>query len=92
MSVNHQPFSEAEQAALAFLRHNGGAVLVSRIPDRTMRGILGEVVAGLAIYQRLDEKGLVVITEEEPIPEWDNFCFTPMVELTDVGRMALEPK
>lgn len=55
--------SQAEQEALDVLRRNGGVILVSAVPDKTERGILGEVIPGIAIYRKLEKKGLVYFTE-----------------------------
>lgn len=79
--------SEMELAALEFLARHGGCVLVTAIEDKNERGMFGEKVAGMRVYQKLDRRGLVLLTEE-PIDE-DGFQFTPMAETTDAGRAAL---
>lgn len=70
--------SEAEAAALSRLRHQGG-ILLSRIPDRTERDCLGEIEPGMAVYRKLEKKGLVVICD--PIVDDDGFEWSASVEL-----------
>lgn len=83
--VKHD-LSEMEIAALSFLKNHGGCVLVTAIPDKTEKGLFGEKVPGMPIYKKLDKRGLVNLTEEEPME--DGFQFTPMAELTDLGKSA----
>ena len=79
--------SEAEENAIAFLKHKGGSCLVTDVSEKNSRGLFGEAVPGMTIFKKLEKKGLVNITEEEPIldvPEDDplyGFTFTPMIEL-----------
>lgn len=88
MSTN-QSLSESEQAALDYLRGNGGSVLVTKIPDKNEKDCMGFIMPGIRVYQKLEKKGLVVFTEEEPIELEDEdgkpfeFTFTPMIELTN---------
>ena len=70
--------SETEHAALDFLKSHGGSVLVTQVPDKTTKDFMG-IVAGIAIYRKLERKGYVIITEEEPME--DGFVFTNMIEL-----------
>jgi len=70
--------SEAEAAALSGLRHQG-SILLSRIPDRTEKDSLGQIEPGMAVYRKLEKKGLVVICE--PIVDDDGFEWTASVEL-----------
>lgn len=78
--------SEMEIAALGFLVNRGGSVLVTAIPDKTEPGLFGEKMPGMPVFKKLDKRGLVVLTEEEPME--DGFQFTPMAELTDTGKAA----
>lgn len=71
--------SEAEEAALDFLKQHGGSVLTSKVPDTTTRDFMGQVEAGMNIYKKLERKGYVIITEEEPME--DGFVFTNSIEL-----------
>jgi len=88
MTVVDLKLSEMEEAALTFLHSRGGTVLVSAIPERNERGLFGEKEAGMRVYQKLDKRGLVVLTEE-PVEE-DGFQFTASAEMTDLGREALK--
>jgi hypothetical protein len=71
-----------EQEALEWLKGKGGAVLVSEVPDKNVRGVFG-LEPGMTIFRKLEKKGLIIITEEEPIQLDDGmwFEFTPMIEL-----------
>lgn len=80
--MSSEALSEMEQEALEWLRGQGGSVLITSIPAKNTRGVFG-LEPGLTIFKKLDKKGLVVITEEEPIRLNDGteFTFTPSVEL-----------
>lgn len=82
--------TESEKAALTFLAENGGSVLVTAIPDKSGKDIFGQIEPGIRVYQKLKKQGLLIITEEEPDEE--GFTFTPQVELTDGGVLALKTK
>lgn len=75
--------SETEQEALKWLQSMGGTVLVSKIPDKTERDCLDVLQPGMTIFRKLEKKGLVFITEEEPVELEEGvwFEFTPSVEL-----------
>lgn len=64
------------------------------IPEKNGRDVFGEVEAGISVYRRLDKRGLVIITEEEPLnlpgDPLDGFTFTPEVYITDAGKAAYE--
>lgn len=85
--------SASEQVALQTLVTVGGAMLETRIPERNERCVFGSVVPGMSVYRRLEKRGLLYFTEEEPLdlPEdpLDGFTFTPEVYITDEGRAAL---
>jgi len=83
--------SESEFRALEILQENEGAVLVTQVPEKNDKDLYGWVLPGLNVYKKLDKKGLVIITEEEPIvfDDGEEFTFTPMIELTDEGKLAL---
>lgn len=78
--------SEIEFAALEFLHTHGGSVLVTAIPDKNDKGMFGEKIAGMRVYQKLDKRGLLVLTEE-PVEE-DGFQYTSAAEMTDAGHAA----
>lgn len=85
--------SSSERAALETLVAQGGAMLETKIPERNERGMFGDVVPGMRIYRKLDKKGLLYFTEEEPMDlpgdPLHGFTFTPEVYITDEGRAAL---
>jgi len=85
--------STSEQAALTTLVDAGGSILETQIPDRNDRSVFGDVIPGMAVYRKLDKKGLVFFTEEEPLDlpgdPLDGFTFTPEVHITEEGRAAL---
>lgn len=71
-----------EQHALDWLKGEGGSVLVTSIPSTNTRGVFG-MEPGMTIFKKLAKKGLVIITEEEPIQLEDGswFEFTQSVDL-----------
>ncbi len=85
--------SAAERAALTNLVEEGGAMLETNIPERNGRSVFGDAIAGMEVYRKLEKKGLLYFTEEEPMDlpgePLDGFMFTPLVYITDEGRSAL---
>lgn len=75
---HYDALSEAEEQALALLRKMGSIPLNS-VPDRTQRDHLGIIEPGIAVYRKLDRKGLVVICE--PIIDPDGFEWSAHIEL-----------
>ena len=71
-----------EHQALEWLKGQGGSVLVSAIQEKNTRGVFG-FEPGMTVFKKLAKKGLVIITEEEPIQLDDGtwFQFTPSVDL-----------
>lgn len=65
--------SDAERAAICILKKHGGSLLTSNIPDKNQHHIFG-IEPGMAVYKKLEKKGLVFFTEEEPME--DGFVFT----------------
>lgn len=83
-----EKLSEMEHTALGILIHHGGSLLVSSIPDKNENTALG-MEPGIRVYQKLDKRGLVVLTEEDPIEiNGEEFTFTSSAEITDEGREA----
>lgn len=82
--------SEAERNALAFLIRNGGSVLTSSVPDKNEKDAFGNIEAGVKVYVKLEGRGLVIITEEDPITLEDGteFTYTNEFYITDEGRAA----
>lgn len=68
-------------------------MLETRIPDVSGSSVFGDVIPGMAVYRRLDKRGLLFFTEEEPLDlpgePMDGFTFTPEVYITNEGRAAL---
>ncbi len=83
--------SEAERNALEFLIRNGGSVLTSSVPDKNEKDMFGNVEAGAKVYVRLEGRGFVIITEEDPIilEDGTEFTYTNEFYITDEGRAAL---
>lgn len=82
--------SDAEITALELIRAAGGSMLVSNIPDKSGRGVFG-LEPGSGVYKKLEKKGLVFFTEEEPIDvDGEMFEFTPSVYITETGQAALK--
>lgn len=79
--------TNGEKQALMFLSSHGGSVLTTAVPEKNDKDMWGEVIAGLNVYKKLDKQGLVIVTEEEP--DEDGFTWTPMIELTDAGKLAI---
>ena len=79
--------TELEITALGIMAMYNGAMLVSRIPERKISGIFGPE-PGIATYKKLEKKGLLMFTEEDPMP--DGFQFTEEVYLTDEGKAEFE--
>jgi hypothetical protein len=87
-NLETEKLSEFEVLALEFLSRHGGCILTSKIPDRNDKGFLGDAEAGMPVYKKLEKRGFVVLTVEDP--DEDGFTFTPMAELTPTGAGALQ--
>jgi hypothetical protein len=83
--------SEAEHNALSLLVRSGGSILTSAIPDKNEKDVFDNVEAGIKVYVKLETRGLVVVTEEEPfeLEDGTEFQFTNEVYITDEGRHAI---
>ena len=79
--------SESEIIALQTIQEHDGSLLVFYIPDNNEKDLWGVVIPGMRVYQKLEKKGLVFITEEEPVvfEDGEEFEFTPSVEFTELG-------
>ncbi len=86
--------SEAERAALELLTRSGGSILTSAVDDRSsVDPMFRNAIPGRPIFSKLVRRGLVFMTEEEPV-NWpgdpmDGFVFTPEYCITDEGRQAI---
>ena len=78
--------SEAQAYALIAITDEGGAILTSKIPDKTEKNIHGDPIAGLNVYKKLESMGLVFTTVEE---DETGFDWTPSIYITDEGTQAL---
>ena len=76
--------TESELSALKFLSENGGCVLITAIPDKNEKGLFGDIEPGISVYLKLEKRGLLYVTEEEP--DENGFTFTEMVYLTEAGE------
>lgn len=85
--------TEAEESALSYLKANGGGVLTTSVPDKNERNVFGDIEAGLATYKKLERKGLVFFTIEDPVDDpggpLDGFVFTNEIYITEEGEAAL---
>lgn len=80
--------SEMEQQALDWLKEKGGSVLVSSVEHKkNTRGVFG-FEPGMTMFKKLEKKGLVIFTEEEPVQLDDGswFEYTPSIELIKEGQ------
>lgn len=75
--------------ALAWLRREGGGMLISRVPDKTETDVFGFRTPGVPTFTRLIKMGLVFLTEEDAMfpdaPEMGTW--TPSYQLTDAGEI-----
>ncbi len=78
--------SEAERSALELLKNAGGSFLVTKIPDKTLKDMFGQLDPGMGVYRKLEKKELLFFTEEEPME--DGFTFTEEVYITEEGLNA----
>ena len=67
--------SEAE-SAIEVLKSNGGSLLTSKIPDKNERNVFGGTDPGMAVFKKLEKKGLVFFTEEESFETEPGIWFT----------------
>ena len=53
--------------------------------------MFGTIEAGIKVYMKLETRGLVFFTEEEPfeLEDGEEFQFTNEIYITDEGRAAL---
>lgn len=68
--------SEAEQEALDWLKAEGGSMLISNIPDKNEKTVFGGIEPGMAVFKKLEKKGLIFFTEEEPFELEPDLWFT----------------
>jgi len=83
-----------EWEALSNLKKHGGSVLTTSVPDKNEKdSIFGTVEPGTPVYKKLEKKGLVVFTEEDPVDDptdpLDGFVFTNEIYITEEGLRLL---
>ncbi len=79
--------TRAEIAALEMIER--GSILTTAICDKTnTHHVFGNVNPGIGVFKKLEKKGLLFFTEEDPMP--DGFVFTNEVYITDQGLQALK--
>lgn len=68
--------SEAELNALELLKGRGGEMLTSEIDAKNSRDVFGCIVPGMSVFRKLEKKGLVYFTVEDPVTLADGSEFT----------------
>lgn len=63
----NEHLSEAEQNAIDLLRRRGGEMLTSDIDTKNSHDVFGCIVPGMNVFKKLEKKGLVYFTIEDPI-------------------------
>ncbi|MBI6883088.1 hypothetical protein [Pseudomonas putida] len=88
MAIEESDLSSAEISALKWIRKGAGTE-VSRIEEKASESMWGDVVPGMAVFKRLEKKGLCYQTLEDPIlldeEDGETFEFSSTMELTDEG-------
>lgn len=88
MAIEESDLSSAEISALKWIRKGAGTE-VSRIEAKASESMWGDVVPGMAVFKRLEKKGLCYQTLEDPIfldeEDGEKFEFSSTMELTDEG-------
>lgn len=88
MVIEEKDLSEAEIIALRWIKKGMGTE-VWRIEAKTTMDVFGDPVPGMAIFKKLEKKGLCYQTEEEPFllneDDQEPFQFSSTMELTDEG-------
>lgn len=78
------------QAEIRLLDLAEQSVLTSMFEEKGSKDVFGDPVPGRTLIRKLDREGLLFETEEDPIDLCGrNFSFTPMLELTELGRAVL---
>lgn len=82
--------SSNEITALESLVNSNGCISINRIGNTNSIDIFGNVIPGMNVFKKLEKKGLIFFTEEEPIPDLEGFMFTEDVYITDEGIKILK--
>lgn len=66
-------------------------MLTSVVPDKNERTVFGDTLPGMGVYKKLEKKGLIFFTEEDPVDDPGSpihgFIFTNEIYLTDEGKI-----
>jgi hypothetical protein len=88
VKIHPEDLSEAEITAIQWLK-SSVATFVYNIEPKTSQDMHGCPVPGMAIFRKLEKKGLCYQTIEDPIfleeGDTEPFEFSPTMELTDEG-------
>lgn len=74
--------SSSEKIALALMGRKR-SILVTSIPDKNDTDVFGDTIPGIAVFKKLEKKGLIFFTEEDV--DSDGFAFTEEAYITDLG-------
>lgn len=86
-NVDFPTLTALEQEALEWIKSNEGC-FIYRIPEKNERDFLGGLTPGMRLVKLLDKKGMLIITDEEPMD--DGFQFTPTIELSELGHLYFQ--
>ncbi len=80
--------SSPEKAAMEQLKRHGGCVSTCLIDDCSVTDILGEIIPGIKTFKKLEKKGLVFFTEEEPLDldDGEMFELQSLIYLTEADQ------
>jgi hypothetical protein len=76
-----EALSNTELKALELVKYS--PVWVHVVPDKTEKDVWGDPIPGMAIYKKLDKKGLVSICE--PFVDEDGFEWSASIDITPEG-------
>ena len=75
--------SSSEKIALALMGRKR-SILVTSIPDKNDTNVFGDTIPGIAVFKKLEKKGLIFFTEEDV--DSNGFAFTEEVYITELGK------
>jgi hypothetical protein len=88
VKIQPEDLSEAELNAIEWIK-TSTAPFVYNIEAKTTQDVFGNPIPGMAIFRKLEKKGLCYQTIEDPIflneGDTEPFEFSPTMELTDEG-------
>lgn len=86
MSIVIIKLSKTEIIALDILKRNGGCIPSFGLSDTNEKGVVfSDITPGLSVFKKLEKKGLVFFTEEDPIEldDGDVVDLHPLIYLTE---------